>query len=468
VKKARLRNQARNDPRVPFTVPNGTSGFLSGFRQQDREAMVHAMAALGDVYSIVSLVSSSVSRTSWHLYRKQVVDGRRRYTTGDHGDDQRTEVTRHAALDLWNKPNPFYTQRSYVQGQQQHLELTGEGWWVFQKQGNIPLNMFYVLPHRMEVVPSPQTFIAGYIYTGPNGQQVPLQTDEVIGPPALCFPNPWDPFHGLGPVQAVLTDIQAAAYSVQWNRNFFLNDARPGGVLMTNQPTMADDQFDLFADRWRESHKGLSAAGAVAVLENGATWLPATMNMREMQFAELRKISGDVIRRAWRIHKHMIGDVDDVNRANAETAEETFARWLVSERLDLIRDVLNGPYLTLFGAQDQVEFDYDDPVPDNREADNFELTTKCNAASTLVAAGYDPEDVLEVVGLPAMSFTGATAVEAAPEINPEVELPEAAEGQGGDTADEAQAELARAFREIANREVIEGWPKVLASLNGRP
>ena len=92
-----------------------------------------------------------------------------------------------------------------------------------------------------------------------------------------------------------------------------------------------------------------------------------------------------------------------MNRANAQTGEEVFASWKVSPRLDRWRDVLNSQLLPLFGATGQgVEFDYVYPMPQNREQDALELTTKANAALALITAGYDQHDVLEAVGLPDM------------------------------------------------------------------
>src|SRR6185312_1338967 len=51
---------------------------------------------------------------------------------------------------------------------------------------------------------------------------------------------------------------------------------------------------------------------------------------------------------------------------------------------------------------ENVEFDYINNSADDREADNAELTAKANAAAVLVQAGFDPEAVCEVVGLPDM------------------------------------------------------------------
>src|SRR5262249_43660890 len=59
-----------------------------------------------------------------------------------------------------------------------------------------------------------------------------------------------------------------------------------------------------------------------------------------------------------------------------------------------------------------VEFDYSFPAPINREQDNAELTAKTAAAAALAAVGvWDPDDILEVVGLPPMDTIAAQGPE---------------------------------------------------------
>jgi len=117
----------------------------------------------------------------------------------------------------------------------------------------------------------------------------------------------------------------------------------------------------------------------------------------------LRMANRDELREVCPMLQHNIGTVDDVNRANAQSAEEVFEGWQNIPRLERRKNTLNTKLLPMFGASGQgVEFDYDDPSPDNREEDNLELTAKATAAQILVSAGFDPSDVLEVVGLPDM------------------------------------------------------------------
>jgi phage portal protein BeeE len=213
---------------------------------------------------------------------------------------------------------------------QQHEELVGEQYWVAAKHErfDIPLELWPVRPDRMNPVPDPETFLSGYQYSGPAADR-PARLDEVF---FLRRPNPLDPYRGWGAVQTILTDLDASRYSREWNRNFFLNGAEPGGILEVDK-RLDDDEFDEHRERWAEQHRGVSNAHRVALLENGIKWVDRKYTARDMQFAELATVSDEKVRAAFGFPKPMTGAVDDINRANADAGEVVFARWLIVVRL---------------------------------------------------------------------------------------------------------------------------------------
>jgi HK97 family phage portal protein len=296
-----------------------------------------------------------------------------------------------------------------VESVQQHIDLVGEGVLVVIRAEGLlgraagPLELWPVRPDRITPVPDPETFLAGYVYTGPDGEQVPLGLDEVIH---IKMPNPLDPYRGLGPVQAAMVDLDSARYSAEWNRNFFLNSAEPGGVIEI-PGKLSDEDYDEMVERWREQHQGVSAAHRVAIVEHGK-WVSTTFSQRDMQFAELRNVSREILREAFGIHGHMLGLSQDVNKANAEAGEVSFARWLVSPRAQRWKGELNMKLLPMFGETAKgLELDHCKIVPEDREADDRERTSKASAAASLVGAGWNADNVLETVGLPPMTFDGA-------------------------------------------------------------
>lgn len=384
---------------VPFSSSRAsTVSLLSHAGKSSPTKQMQAMGEVGTLFGIVNRLANATSQVNWHLYRK--TDGRGRIT----GDLDRKEVFVHAALDLWNRPNPFYTRQEFVESFQQHQDLTGEGWWLMSTLDGIdfPLEMWPLRPDRLRVVPSPVDFIKGYIYIGPDGEQIPLGVNEVI---QLRRPNPLDPYRGMGPVQSILSVLDSEKYSTEWNRNFFLNSAQPGGIIEVEK-RLSDEEFDEMTARWNEQHKGVSKAHRVAVIEQGV-WKDNSYSMRDMQFAQLREVSRDTILEAFGFPKAMLGIVQDVNRANAEANEVVFARWLLIERLERIKLALNFEFLPLFGTTGQgLEFDYENPVPEDKAAESAELTAKINSAKTLIDAGFSPVEVLQAMGLPPITFVG--------------------------------------------------------------
>jgi len=363
------------------------------------EAFLRAYAANGTAFSNGALLASATAGPEWKLFLKAPQDGRVRYSTADQGSDQRKEVVQHAALALLQRPNKFWSRFRLFELSQLYQDLSGKCHWVITKSAGIPIGIWPVRPDRMMPVPDPDLYLRGWIYTAPGGnERIPLDVGDVIYNP---LPDPVDSYGGTGPIQSVLTEIDAVGYAAQYNRNFFSNSARPDGVLSVDH-RVSDEEWDELTDRWRDSHRGVSRAHRVAVLE-GVTWVPTATTPKDMDFANLMSTGGDRIREALGMHKIMTGLVDDVNRANAQTGEEIFAAWKVAPRLRRWKDVLNFQYLPMFGlTADGKEFDFIYPMPVNREQDNQELTAKAEAALTLTQAGYDPADVLRVVGLPPM------------------------------------------------------------------
>src|SRR3546814_13401327 len=91
-----------------------------------------------------------------------------------------------------------------------------------------------------------------------------------------------------------------------------------------------------------------------------------------MQFAELTNVSRDMIREAFLIHKHILGQSDDVNLDNALAADEAFAERLVVPRLERFKGMLKNDYLRLLPGTEGLEVDYDNTRPQNAEAINAE------------------------------------------------------------------------------------------------
>lgn len=393
---AGIKNAAGDRPPVPY-VPE-RNGLFAGPTDDAVKAVAEraydAYGSVGTLFAIVTQIDNAVASTDWHLYRKTSVRDKNR----------RQEVTVHPFLTVWDQPNKFYTNRMFIETVEQHINLVGEGIIVLDTIGSFVIGMWPVRPDRMQPVKSPDEFMTGWIYCGPDGEEVPLELDQVI---QMKMPNPGDPYRGMGAVQTVLNDMDAARYSAEWNKNFFINGAKPGGVIEIDY-RMGDDEFKDFVRRWRYQHQGVANAHRVAVLEN-AKWKDTQFSMSDMQFVELRNLPRELIREAFAFPKPMLGTVDDVNRANSDAAKEIMAEGITVPHLSRWRDATNWKLVPRFANGKTLEMDFDNPVPINREAQDRERTSQANGTATLVKAGFDPSGTLEAMGLPKIKWVGIPA-----------------------------------------------------------
>jgi HK97 family phage portal protein len=389
------------------------TGF--GFGQSstgDQTRYLNAMGGVGTLFSTVSRISQAVAGVEWGLFRIPT-DGRR--TTATTPKPQ-TEITKHPALHVWNHPNPFMSRQKFVEIFSQHVELVGEGYWLPAKDETFPFptELWPIRPDKMQEVPSAKDFLAGWIYRGPDGEKVPLGVDEII---QLASPNPTNIYRGMGAVQSILTDLDSVRYSAEWNRNFFVNGAQPGGVVEVPE-TLTDEEFTQFRDRFRAQHHGVANAHKVLMLEGGMSWQDVNYSQKDMQFVELRNVGREVIMESFGIGKTMLGITEAVNRATAEAAELVFAKWLLMSRLNRIKGALNNNFLPLYGPLGEgVEFNFVSPIPEDKDREASERSSKVDAVVKLLEI-FEPEEVFEFLGLPSFVLKAKNEPEPASAPNP--------------------------------------------------
>ena len=374
-----------------FTATAGT--------EPDRTAHLGAMEAQSTLFAIVDSLATDVAAVEWNLYRGDKV------APNPLDEDPTAIVPRHPALSVWNKPNPFYTRTEFVETVQQHFELVGEKWCLPVRPENMPgappVELWPVRPDKMAPVPHPTEFIAGYVY-GSGRTKVPLSTDQVI---YVKRPNPLDPYRGMGPVGSLLLDMGAEKAAAEWNVAFFRNGAEPGGVIEVPE-LMDDSEFEKMQEHWNSQHRGVGNAHRVALVEVGE-WKERRYTQRDMQFEQLRRFSKETFRTAWRYPKPMLGDVEDVNRANADAGLVIYAQRLLVPRLNRWRTLLNDDLLPLFGSLGSgYHFNYTDPVPPNAQQEGQNERMRALSAASFIREGFDPAGVLATFKFPPMEWAG--------------------------------------------------------------
>lgn len=416
---ALVRSPENRSP-VPMTTRTSPRYSREARRRAGDDALMATYEGVGTIFAIVHSLAVATSKADWTLFRA-AKSGLK---------EDRQPVTSHAALDLWRMPNKHMPRRRFMEMSQQHIDLTGESDILTASlrlgQKAIPVELWPMRPDRIQPVPDPYEFLAGYIYTSPDGEQIPLETTECL---PILMPNPRNPYRGLGPIQSILSVLASTQAQEEWEAAFYENSAEPGGIIQVPEE-LGDTAFEELRRRWAAGHQGVSKAHRVAILEAGMTWVDRQFSQRDMQYAEMRAVNRDTILEAFGYPKPMLGITEDVNRANAEAAEYVFAKWLITERLDRWRDWLNYQLLPLYGTTSEgLEFDYESPVSENGEAQNQAVTARSGALVAMAAAGFDAPETQAWLDMPEIPYTKP---EPAPIIMPGAEGDTSPKpGQGG-------------------------------------
>jgi hypothetical protein len=440
------RTPVENKSPVPYVARSGTGAslgtYLGGGTTIDRETELQQTRGSGALFGVVDRLAGPFSRVLWHLHAD--APGEKCEDCGEQGQRLHVVPDDHPMMRIWNRPNEHFTGMIFRESYAQHLELTGESYWFVVKFLGVPVELWPLRPDRMTPAKHPRDYLVGWWYTDPDGEKIPLLTDEVI---QIRKPDPHDPYRGLSPIGALLPELKAASMAAAWNAKFFENSAIPGGIIEYEE-RLQDHEFEEIVDRWRATHQGTNNAHRVAIVEGGK-WVPSGFTHREMLFDALHGMSGDAIREAYGFPKFAQGIVEDVNRASAEASDDFFAKWLIVERLDRTRDALNNRLAPMFGTMAAgLTYAYRSPVDGDVEAAAKVFLTRSQGVQALVTAGFPGPGALEVAGLPAIE--GWEKVEPRPAP---VGAPPGGNGGAGNKPPAALAPPARGFLE----RVVSGW-----------
>jgi len=375
------------EPAVPYlynyqAVPPGRdmSGYISAFGE------------VGWLYAVVSKIAQCVSDAKWSIYSQK--------------NGEETEVERSPIMDVLNFVNPFQTFQEFIELHEIYMGLAGECFWVVNKnKGGLPGELWIVPPDKMSVVPSKKDFIAGYIYKV-GSESIPLDKELVIH---FKLPNPMNPYRGLGPVQAMAQDLDGEINAAKWNNKFFYNSARPD-VVMFPEGDVSEENYIRLKEQFKERHQGTANSNRMAIASGIRDIKLLSISAKDMDFKELRLLNRDNILGIFGMPLSVMGITENVNRANAEAGDYTFARWIVQPRLNRIKNKLNEQFLPMFPNSQNLCLDFDDVVPESVE-ENRAL------AESGIKSGYMKiNEARELAGLDSLGPEGDVLV--APQANP--------------------------------------------------
>ena len=328
----------------------------------------------GWVFAAVNVIGNAVARVRWRLLKND------------------EEVRDHPVVKLIQKPNPQMTRWELWKKTIMHLETTGNSYWYtpLNKLG-VPAEIWIIPPNRMKIVPNDDGTIKGYLYQYGN-KKLAFEPNEIIH---LKYPHPTDPYYGMGVLEAVAYEYDTDLIMKKYQYNLLKNRAMPDVII---KGRMTQEQREALKAEWISAYRGVDRAGKVAVLNFPDVEIQTLgQTLKDLEYIAGRKFTRDSILHIWGIPPSKVGIVEDVNRANAETADYTFQKEVIAPRLELLREILQYDLIEVFWPGQGLEIDYENPIPEDKD---FELKEKQIYLKNYVLTvnevreelGYEPVD----------------------------------------------------------------------------
>ena len=372
------------------------------------------------VYAAAHINATAVAATPLRLYirsdnrtkslwrTRPITKSRRSYLLGDMAGDVRPsrtvmgkmmamgpdfeEVTeQHPVLEMLSKANGVYNGFDLTVLRTLYQELTGNAYLhvITDPSLDIPVELWPMPSQHVQVVPSKENFIDGYIYGANETQALRFERDEVIH---FKRPNPDNLFYGLGKVEAAYGTIQANQAVHDMDLATFANHARPDYAVVVNGNARRAD-LDIFEQHVSERLRGTRKSGQFLAVSGDVKFEPLNFPPKDLGG---RDEIVEEIAAVFGVPVSML----KANDPNLASARAGFGQWREGTILPLLRmdeDVLNQVLLPMFGIEGDACLAYDNPVP----ADSaFQLQQRTAAVSggwqTLnearIEQGLDPSD----------------------------------------------------------------------------
>jgi len=303
------------------------------------------------VFACTYKIAEKVASTDFNLY--QIINSK--------GDTK--QIIMHPALDLLYKVNPFQTKSEFIKITMINKKLCGDAFWykVRNNKGDV-VELWNLRPDLIEIVKDPENYIKAYILNKSDGTKETFDPDDIIH---HKYPTPLNDYFGVSPIKSATTRIDTEEYASTYQRDFFLNNARPDAAIKS-EGNLSPRQKREMRRSFEKRHKGVGNSSRLAIFEAGVEYQQLSISQKEMDYIESMKFTRDDILVAFGVPKPLVAITDDVNRANAETAMYIFLSEVIKPELEMLTEKINEELIIPeFG--DNFFMDFPDPTPQNRD-----------------------------------------------------------------------------------------------------
>lgn len=427
-----LGNLGREQRSISYQTIWGSGGSFEGYSEAGNRIDQTSALQINAFYACVLLISDTISTLPVDCFIRR--DGVRlpvrpkpAWITQPDVDLLRTEHYQQALISLLIAGN------AYIR--------------IFRDNRGEVVNLVTIDPTRVEVDRDSRTKRIIYIIDGSNI----VPADQMLH---ITEMRKAGELKGVSRVEELKNNLGLSSALQSFAARFFAQGATTSGIIETPQ-ALNKEQAQQLSDGFDNRHGGFRKAHKTGVLTGGAKFVRTGVNPDEAQMLDSQKFSVEQVARIFRVPPHMIGvttagsmsynsvEQQNINfvthtlRPYIAKLEDAYSRLLPAEQFVKfnVDGLLRGDFQTrMQGYSIGVQAGFlsindihriEDMTPveggdvyrvslanvDLGAANLVEQDKKVNMASRLILAGFDPSDVLNKLGLPAMEHTGVPSVQ---------------------------------------------------------
>jgi HK97 family phage portal protein len=322
--------QSTSDTKAAMPV-RGSGGvrrpYVTYRQKWDNErAIIEGLQRVTWVYRAVDAIASNAARQPLIFREGNPWDG-------ETVDNQLYRI-------LNSRPNEGEDSFAFRYRLSSQLLLSSKGVFVEvtrNRKGEV-LSLVLLPPDHITIIPDSKKLIAGYelnmdIMVDGRRESVhkKYKPEEIVW---IRKPHPFDPYGALTPLEAAGVAIETDWLAKMYNRNFMLNDGRPGGLIVVKGDMTEDDKEELRA----KFAGSVARAGRISVIasEEGADFVDTAVTPRDAQYIDARKLTKEEILMAFGVPETVISNASGRTFDNAEIERLIFWMETMVPHLDLI------------------------------------------------------------------------------------------------------------------------------------
>jgi len=373
---------------------------------------------LASYWAGVNLIASAIAKLPRKVYRKV-------------GEDREEQPNHGAAWIVQGEPNPFVVPFSFWRTLLGHVLTWGNGYAEIERDRAMrPIALWTITPDKMRAEVRGGKLV--YVYNG----AVTIPREDVFHVPGLGF----DGLTGYSVVQMARQSLGLGLAAERYGAAFFGNGAFPG-VLLEHPAKLTKDAEDRLRASWKAMHQGPDRAHRTAVLEEGMKANALSVPAKDAMLIETREVQVLEVARWLNINPAMLGyktaerPGGNYESSRLDFLDNTLDPWLVLIEQEcnrkLIPEAQRGTYYvehvraavlrTDAKTRSAVQKTYVDmgaltpeqvakqenlPAPPEKQS----IAEKVEALGGMIRAGFDPDESLQVLGLPKVKHLGLPPV----------------------------------------------------------